>query len=201
MSLLLIALRIDKCLSAVKEFIDSKGCGGFGVREVAGDNEHWHFLLSTDKFRNLPAFRVSLTRAVPELKGNASYSATAVNDLAKYERYLAKGASEGESAEVAWRNSVTYSDDKIGELHEQYWKENSRLKKRKVGSIIDFVVDECKRQSVDWKDRSKIATMYVAEIAKRAKPFNQFAAKAAVNGIQLQLCPDEQAVAMFAELL
>lgn len=202
MALLKIALRVDRSFDAVKTFIDSKGIGGFGVREVAGEsNEHWHFLLETDKFKNLQSFRVNLTKTVTELKGNGSYSATAVEDVAKYERYLCKGNSEGEAPEVAWRNSILYTDDKISELHENYWKENKSLKKRKIGSVIDYIVDECKREGVEWKDRDKIAVLYVTEISKRAKPFNQFAAKSAVNAIQLQLCPDDSAIRMFAELL
>lgn len=201
MAVLQIALRVDKEFSSVKNFIDQKGCGGFGVREVAGDNEHWHFLLETDKFKNLQSFRVALTRACDQLKGNGSYSATKVEDVEKYERYMCKGASEGESCEVAWRNSLKYTDEKISELHDAYWKENLRLKKRKVGSVIDYIVDECKREGIDWKERSKIAVKYVTEISKRAKPFNQFAAKSALNAIQLQLCPDDSAIAMFAEML
>ena len=196
---LYVALRVEKAFDAVKAWIDSKEMGGIGVREVAGDNEHWHFLLETDKFKNLQSFRVQLTKAIPVLKGNASYSATKVEDKEKYMRYLCKGASEGESPEVAWRNSLLYSDEWVSERHEEYWQENKRLKKRKVGSVIDFVVDECKRANVDWKARDKIAVIYVTEIAKRAKPFNQFAAKAAVNAIQLQLCPDDSAIRMFAE--
>lgn len=201
MSVLKIALRVDKELEAVEVFLNSKACGGFGVREVAGDNEHWHFLLETDKFRNLQAFRVALTRAVPALKGNASYSATAVNDLEKYVRYMCKGESEGVGPEVVWRNSIVYSDEECEKLHEEYWKENARLKKRKAGSMIDWVVDECKRQGIEWKDRSSMAKLYVAEVAKRGKPFNQFAARSAVNAVQLALCPDDSAINMFAELL
>ena len=198
---LLIALRVDKELPAVLDFIGERGCGGFGVREVSNGNEHWHFLLETDKFRNIQSFRVTLTRVIPNLKGNAAYSATTVDDVEKYERYMCKGNSEGESPEIAWRNSLKYIDDKIGELHAAYWKENMKLKKRKVGSVIDYIVDECKREGVEWKDRDKIAVKYVSEIAKRAKPFNQFAARSAVNAIQLQLCPDDSAIRMFAELL
>lgn len=199
MESLRVALRVDKCFPEVKAFIESKGCGGFGVREVAGDNEHWHFVLETDRFKNLQSFRVQLTKAVPGLKGNAAYSATKVEDIDKYYRYLCKGASEGEAAEVAWRNSLLFTDEWISERHAEYWQENKRLKKKRTGSVIDFVVDECRRDGLDWKDREKIAIRYVTEMSKRAKPFNQFAAKAAVNAVQLQLCPDDSAIRMFAE--
>jgi len=200
-AVIFIALRVDRDVADVKKFLDEKGCGGFGVREVADQNEHWHFLVETDKFKNLQSFRVNLTKSVPTLKGNASYSATAVDDEGKYERYMCKGNSDGECPEIAWRNSLKYTDEKIGELHAAYWKENMKLKKRKVGSVIDFVVDECKRDDIKWNDREKISVKYVSEISKRAKPFNQFAARSAVNAIQLQLCPDDSAIKMFAELI
>lgn len=197
---LLIALRIDKSFQEVKEFIESKGCGGFGVREtVNGENEHWHFVIETDKYRNIQSFRVNLTKAAPQLKGNGSYSATPVEDKDKYFRYLCKGASDGEGPEVAWRNSLLYTEDWISERHAEYWTENKRLKKKRVGSVVDYVVDECRREGLEWKEREKIAILYVTEISKRAKPFNQFAAKSAVNAIQLQLCPDDSAIRMFAE--
>lgn len=196
-----IALRTDKDFAGVKAFVDSRQMGGFAVREVSGDNEHWHWLLTTDKFKNLQSFRVNLTRAVAELKGNGAYSATAVEDLEKYQRYMCKGNSDGESPEIVWRNSIEYTDDWVSARHADYWKENARLKKRKVGSIMDSVIDDCKRDGVDWKDRSRIAERYVREVSKRSKPLNTFAAKSAVNGIQLALCPDDSAIAMFAETL
>lgn len=199
--LLKIALRTDKEFDAVKAFIDSKGIGGFCVREVSGDNEHWHWYLETDKFKNLQSFRVNLTKTVVALKGNASYSASAVEDDDKYLRYMCKGESQGVAPEVAWRNSILYTDDKISDLHEKYWQENARLKKRKVGSVIDYIVDECKRDGVEWKERSKIAEKYVREIVKRGKPLNTFAAKSAVNTVQMLLCPDDEAVRYFADQL
>jgi len=201
MASLKISLRVDKSVAELKEFIDAREMGGFGVREVAGANEHWHFYLETDKYRNIQSFRVQLTKAILTLKGNGGYSATIVDDIEKYERYLCKGNSDGESPEIAWRNSIVYTDDKIGSLHEEYWKANRILKKRKTGAVIDWVVDECKRQNFDWKEREKISLVYVAEISRRAKPLNTFAAKAAVNGIQLQLCATDDAVKMFAEQL
>lgn len=197
---ILVALRTDKAFTGVKAFLDSKAAGGFAVREVAGENEHWHWLVETE-YKNIQTFRVNLVRAVPELKGNASYSATEVKDLEKYERYMAKGASEGEMPEVAWRNSIVYTDDRIGELHEQYWTENRRLRKRKAGTAMDATVDICKDESVDWKDRAKISEIYLRQLVQRNRPVNTFAARAAVNTIQVQLCPDDQALKMFAEQL
>ena len=195
---ILIALRTDKDFSGVKAFVDSKAYGGFAVREVAGSNEHWHWLLEA-AVSNIQAFRVALTRAVPELKGNAAYSATLIKELEKYERYLAKGDSEGVNCELAWRNSVKYDDEKIEALHNEYWTENRRLKKRKVGTAMDETIDECKRDNVDWKDREKIAERYLRALVKRNRPVNIFSTRASVNAIQIQLCPDDAAFKMFAE--
>lgn len=196
-----IALRVDKGLDDVLSFLDMKGVGGFGVRECAVDNEHWHFYLETDAFKNLQSFRVALTRAVPELKGNGAYSATEVKDKDKYWRYMCKGDTDGGGCWVVWRHSLVFTEEYVDQLHEEYWQENRRLKSRKVGSVIDAVIDECKRSGVAWDDRTAIARIYVTEVSKRAKPFNQFAAKSGVNAVQLALCPDDSAIRMFAELL
>lgn len=195
---LLVALRTDKAFEDVKKFLTDKAISGFAVREVSGDNEHWHWLLETS-YKNVQSFRVNLLKAVPVLKGNASYSATVVKDLDKYERYMCKGDDEGVEPEVAWRHSMKYTEEKITELHEEYWTENRKLKKRKVGSMIDFVVDECKRERIEWKDRSKIGEIYVREILARGKPLNTFSAKSAINTVQCLLCPDDAALKMFAE--
>ncbi|EFJ50314.1 hypothetical protein VOLCADRAFT_88798 [Volvox carteri f. nagariensis] len=194
-----IALRIDRDLDSVKLFLDR--CSGFGVREVAGSNEHWHFLVETDSYRNIQSFRVALTRKIPTLKGNACYSATVVSDLEKYERYLAKGESEGAGPEVVWRHSLKYTDEKIEELHIGYWTENKRLRKRKAGSVIDAVIDIAKDENVHWERREKLAELYLKEVVSRNRPVNIFAARSAVNTIQIQLCPDDTAIKRFSEMI
>ena len=193
-----IALRTDKCFDEVKAFVDAKGFGGFAVREVAGTNEHWHWLLEAG-VANIQAFRVALTRAVPDLKGNAAYSATLVKELDKYERYLAKGDSEGVNPEIAWRQSIKYDDAKMEELHEEYWTENRKLKKRKAGTAMDETLDECKRDNVAWTEREKISERFLRALVKRNRPVNIFAARSSVNAIQIQLCPDDTAFKQFAE--
>lgn len=195
-----ISLRVDKCVDDVEAWLDSRGFGGFGVRECATDNEHYHFYVEAD-FKNMQSFRVQLTKAVPGLKGNGAYSATEVKDVDKYVRYMCKGESDGAGCEVVWRHTLVYTEEFCEELHSEYWTENRRLKKRKAGAVIDAVIDECKRQDVAWTNRSKIAELYVREIAQRARPLNQFSAKSGVNAIQLALCPDDSAIHMFAETL
>lgn len=203
----LISLRTDKEFDAVKAFIDSQAYGGFCVREVADQNEHWHWLLEVpvnaqkSSASNLQTFRMKLTRAVPVLKGNASYSATEVKDVDKYERYMCKGESEGTGPELAWRNSLKYTDEKMEELHEEFWETNKKLKKRKTGSMIDFVVDEAKRQGIDWKNREKLGEVYVREVIARAKPLNLFAVKNNINTVQCLLCPNDDALSLFGALV
>ena len=195
-----IALRIDKELAAVKSWLDEKGFGGIGVREVVGENEHWHFLVECD-YRNVQTFRTRLTNKIPGLKGNSAYSATAVVDLAKYERYLCKGDSEGVAVEVAWRSSLLYTDEKVGALHTAYWTEHKKLRKRKTGSAIDAVVDIAKDENINWERREKLAELYLREQVARNRPVNVFAARNAVNTIQIHLCPDDTAIKRFCEMI
>lgn len=184
------ALRVDGEFDKVKAWVVKEGFGGFAVREtVDGENEHWHWLLQTDK--DLHPVRCSFNRAVPELKGNGKYSLTVVKDLEKYEKYLSKGDSDGQAPEVAWSHSIYYTEEKIGELHDAYWEANRKLKKRKIGSMIDWVVDEAKRAEIHWNDRNKLAEIYIRELGVRGKPINLFSIRSNLNCVQVALCPDD----------
>lgn len=184
-----VALRTDGALTAVLAWIAEIAAGGFGVREVSGDNEHWHWLLETDK--TYKAVRCSFNKKVPELKGNGAYSMSEVEDVEKYERYMCKGESDGAGPEVVWRNSMRYTEEKCSELHEEYWAENRKLKKRKAGSMIDWVVDEAKRNNIAWDQRSKIAEIYIRELGARSKPINLYSIRSNLNAVQFALCPDD----------
>lgn len=186
------ALRIDGHHDKVVQWADKHGLGGFSVREVAGDNEHWHFLLEGEK--TIKQLRCSFNREVPELKGNGAYSLTECRDVDKYERYLAKGESEGQMPELAWSNSLKYDNDFISELHDKYWEENRNLKKRKAGSMIDWVVDEAKRQNIRWDEREKLAKVYIRELGARGKPINLFSVRSSINAVQFALCGDDSAL-------
>lgn len=193
------ALRVDGCLAAVLAWLAKECCGGYGVREVAsGDNEHWHFAVESDK--KLSALRTSFNRACPELKGNGKYSLTEVKDEDKYVRYMAKGNSEGEVPEVVWRNSIKYDDEAIEKLHDDYWTENRKLKKRKAGSMIDYVVDEAKRRDVKWDKRDELAKIYIRRQGELGKPINLFSLRANLNAVQVALCPDDSAVNELVDL-
>lgn len=188
-----LALRTDKAFDEVKAWIEGKGLTGWAVREVAGDNEHWHWYLETEM--KLPAFRVALTRAVPALKGNASYSVSDVKDVEKYLRYMAKGESDGAGPEWAWRHGLLWTDEKLEELHQDYWIENRKLKKRRAtGSVMDAVYDKCKETAVRWDDRRGIFEVYIRELVARDKPINMFSVKASVNLVAIKLCPNDDAI-------
>lgn len=199
----MLALRTDKAFDSVKVWLTSMSFGGFAVREVSGDNEHWHWLLerpNNDK-KKLQALRVGLTRAVPELKGNAGYSLTEVRDVDKYERYMCKGNSESEMPDVAWRESIKYSESRIQELHDSYWSTNRELataRKRQLPPV-DEVTQKCKEARIDWKDRTAIAREYIKVYVARKKAINIFQVKSTVNVIQCLLCPDDKAIEVLAE--
>lgn len=187
------ALRTDKAFDKVRDFVAARGLSGWSVREVAGEaNEHYHWYLETDL--KIQALRIALVRSVPELKGNAGYSLSEVKDQEKYLRYMAKGESDGAGVAAAWRHGLLWSDEKLEELHEEYWTENRRLKKRKVGLVADAVIDQCKECAVPWTDRRKITELYIRELVSRDKPVNLFQLKASVNLIVCKLCPNDDAI-------
>lgn len=193
------ALRIDEGLDQVKAWLAKHEIGGWAVREVAGDNEHWHFILYSSK--TIKQLRSSLNRDVPALTGNGKYSLTDCRDEDKYLRYMAKGSSDGEMPEVAWRHGLEWTDEKLEELHDEYWEVNRKLKKRKLGSMIDWLVDECKRLEVGWADREKIAELYIRELGARGKPINLFSMKANINCVQVQLCPGDDMLKILVDRL
>lgn len=191
-------LRTDAEFSKVKAWVESQNYGGFCVREtVQGANEHWHWLLLTEK--DVKAVRMSFKRKVPELAGNGKYSLTVCLEKEKYERYMCKGESEGEGPEVVWRFGLEYSDEKVEELHAAYWLENRRLKKRKVGSMVDYVIDAAKSKNVHWNDRAALCELYIRELGVRGKPINLFSIRANVNSVQLALCPDDSCLKVLVE--
>lgn len=197
MALFQYALRIDKEFPAVSSFLSEKGVSGWGVRETAGDNEHWHFFLET-KIK-MSSMRVLLKRAVPSLSGNGAYSISDVKDVEKYQRYMAKGECAEKEPEVAWRHGLLWTDEKISELHEEYWMANRASKKRREVGVMDFVLDLCRDNGTAWDDRGAIAEEYIKELVARNKPINLFSVKSAVNLIQVKLCPTDDAIKMLSQ--
>lgn len=188
---LTIALRTDKEFEAVKSFVVEKGYSGFSVREVSGDNEHWHWYLSGDRFKNVQTFRVNLTKAVPSLRGNGNYSAKECDDeVEKYWRYMCKGEAEGTGAEIAWRHGLLWTDERFESLHQEYWVNNVQARKRKLPAVAEVVLDKCKRSAVQWNDRREIFRQYIIELHSRDKPINLYQVKSSVNLLQIKLAPN-----------
>lgn len=185
------AIRIDATDFTDKAtWLNKDGGAWWAVKELEDSNSHFHIHLYSS--RNITAVRRDFQRSFPDLKGNGAYSITAVRDVEAYDKYMAKGGSDGALPEVVGRNGIQYSDDWVQEQHEAYWETNRKLASsgRKL-PILDFVVQECKRQRIDYSNREKIAKIYIKEQADRNKPINTFAARSAVNLISLKLCPDD----------
>lgn len=185
-----IALRTDKDFSGVRDFVVAKGYSGFSVREVSGENEHWHWYLEGDKYRNIQAFRVNLTKTVTELKGNGAYSAKVCDqDYEKYWAYMCKGESNGCGAQVAWKHGLLFTDEKLEELHQAYWDENQARKKRKAQPVFQEVLESCKQLGVEWSDRRTIFGAYIKALYKRDKAINLYQIKSQVNLLMIKLAP------------
>lgn len=187
------ALRTDKDFDSVRKYVEGiPNTTGFAVREVSGDNEHWHWYIRTQ--RKIQSFRVNLTKAVPSLRGNGGYSCADCRDLEKYLRYMCKGDAPEQPPEIVWKAGLDWTDEKLEELNNEYWTENQRMKKRRVGSVQDHVIDEAKRTAVAWDDRRALTKMYIKELVARSKPINIFAVKSSIRVIQCLLCPDDEAI-------
>jgi hypothetical protein len=193
------ALRTDKCYAQVKTLIESKEISGWAVRETNADdgNEHVHWFLKTRI--KIQALRTQFNRDIPELKGNGAYSLAAVRDVLKYVRYMAKGDDANCEPEVVWTNGIQWSSEYISDLHEQYWEENRKMKKRKAGALIDDVFDTLRDAGVEWKDRTAIAEAVLKELVARSRAINTFAVRGMVNVLSVKLCPDDSAIKVLAE--
>jgi len=185
------AMRTDAEFDAVKAFVVSKARSGFAVRETkeGGANEHWHWFIYAPQ--KIQPWRVALTRAVPALRGNGSYSVSEIKDVEGYKRYMCKGDGIELQPEVVWSHGLDWNYE---ELHDQYWEANRQTKKRKAGSVIDYVIDEAKRTAIAWDDRKGLTRCYIKEVVARSKPINIFSVKSGVLLVQAKLCPDDQAL-------
>lgn len=187
-----IAMRIDKCYDEVLSFVEERGMSGWCVREVAGaDNEHWHWYLETDGFKNLQAMRVALTRKVPDLKGNGAYSIKSCDEnVERYWQYMAKGEANGEGVLPCWRHGLLWTDEKLEELHAAYWSENQVRKRQKLRPIDEVVLEKAKEAGVAWDRPYELQKIYIKELFARLKPINMYSVRSHCNLIALQLAPD-----------
>lgn len=196
-----LAIRLDGTdASKLVDVLTADGGAFLVVKEVAGDNIHFHGVLHTTK--KLPAFRAALKRAMPELNGNGSYSVSTVRELEKYQRYMLKGDSRAKDAEVIAANGLTYTDAEWrGERHDAYWDENDELsRKRKAGCLMDDVLAACKEQRIAFDNREAISRLYIRGLVERNKAINLYSVKSTVSLIQAKLCPDDSFINELATL-
>lgn len=188
-----IALRTDKEFNGVKEWISSKDCSGFAVKEnTPEENEHYHWYLKINGFKNMQSFRVQLTKKFPALKGNGGYSAKVCDeDVERYWQYMCKGTGRGQGADVVWSNGIVWTSEKFEELHEAYWDENDRAPKRrkKLEPILDVVLANLREDGTAWNDRERIAKAYIRELYRRDRAINIYSVKSHVNLLQIKLAP------------
>lgn len=191
MAALKLALRTDNSYAEVKEFITSKSCSGFAVSETAGDsNPHHHWYIEINGYKNIQAFRCTLTRKIPTLKGNGSYSVKECDDdFERYWQYMCKGSGPGTGPDITWRHGLLFTDEKFEELHQNYWEENQQRKKKKVEPIIDVVFEKLKADGTTWRDREAVAAAYIRELYSRNKPINLYSVKSGVNLLIIKLAP------------
>lgn len=190
-----IAIRLDGLdHSDLLEVLEQDGGAFLVVREVSGDNVHFHVVLHSK--RKHTAVRAALKRQMPGINGNGAYSCVPVRDLGKYQRYIMKGDSRDLMPEVVAANGVNYCDPSWQEeMHDLYWDENEELtRKRKRQPTFEVVLDACKERGIVWSNREAIARIYIKELSDRDKPINLFSLKNQINLIQIKLCPDDSAI-------
>lgn len=182
------AARTDKSFDKVRDFFASK-CSGLAVREVSGENEHWHWFLRSDT--KIASLRELLRRAVPELKGNGGYSLKDCPEPDRYLQYICKGSGRGRFPEVSWSYGLDLDANKY---HDAYWEENQERKRSRKLSVSEKVLAAAKESNCAWDDVRQLCQLYIRQLRTEKKSVNLFAVKAAVRGLQLQLCTDDQAV-------
>lgn len=190
-----VAIRVDAVdASELIAYLTADGGSYLAVKELEGSNPHYHVVLHTT--RKLPAVRTALKRAMPGLKGNGSYSVSAVRDLPKYQRYMMKGDSREVQAHVVAGHGMEYSSLQWQEeTHDAYWDEaDSITRKRKSEPLMNSIFAQCTAAGTEWHQRDKIARIYIKELVSRDKAINIFALKSQINLIQIKLCPDDSAL-------
>lgn len=193
-----LAIRVDikneSDPSTLSSLLDSLGGSYWIVREGGSSNPHVHVHYTTT--RTLNAVRLAFKKKFPTHVGNGGYSIKQCDsDVTGYDRYMAKGDSEGDSPIIISRQGVQYDLDTIQQWHIEYWNVNQELMKKrrkKLGSnTCDQLLQICLDKGINT--RGKIANAYLDLLLAANKPINIFAGKAAINTVWLKLCTDDSA--------
>ena len=216
MSDLHYALRVDLDRveeEALKTWLGSYG-GYFAVKETseAGSNPHVHALMNLLVPKDIRAVRKNFRTVFPSAVGNAGYSLTKCTGgdagLRKYEQYMCKGVSRGVLPEILGFQGLEYSESWVRETHERYWSlnleycEGSRAYKRtsnRKPTVIQSITAECKKREIKWDQDKEIARVYLEVCSQDMKSVNAAALRSVVEGVKLQLCPDDSAVNYLVE--
>lgn len=187
-----LAIRIDVLdesnVPTLVGLLDSLGGAYWIVREGGVANPHLHVHLTTTQ--KLNSVRQAFKRRFPDHSGNGHYSIKQCDeDVEGYDRYMAKGESEGDDPIVIARQGALLTLEYIAELHKEYWAVNQELRKKRRKKLNGAVTDQLLQRCLDRGIKSKggIAVVYLELIKESGRPLNIFAAKAAVNAIWLTL--------------
>lgn len=197
------ALRIDLDgvdVAAVVAFVAGIALNYLIVREGHDENPHVHAYLTADK--KLSALRKSVQRFLSGDRGNAAYSLKqCAADVRGYFLYLCKGSDSKTLPDVVGRQGLDYTDDWVKATHAEYWVNNaaivkSRQKRKGVttATIVEKLEERVKERGFAWHKKKDIAREYIRMCKEQRKPINTFAARAIVQGVQVALCPTEEAI-------
>lgn len=187
-----LALRLDILhddnVQQLVGLCDSLGGSYWIVREGGVANPHLHVHLCTKT--KLNAVRQAFKRRFPDHSGNGHYSIKQCDDdVEGYDRYLAKGESEGDDPIIIARQGLEFSLDSIRDWHTNYWKVNHELMKKRRkklnGAVSDQLLQDCLDKGI--KSRGGIGLCYLQLMKAANKPINTFAGKAAINTVWLAL--------------
>jgi len=187
-----LALRLDILhddnVQQLVALCDSLGGAYWIVREGGTANPHLHVHLTTKT--KLNAVRQAFKRRFPGHSGNGHYSIKQCDaDVEGYDRYLAKGESEGDDPIIIARHGVEYSLDNIKDWHARYWAVNQELMKKRrkklAGAVTDQLLQACLDKGI--KSRGGIGLEYLQLMKEANKAINTFAGKAAINTVWLAL--------------
>lgn len=179
----------------IVDFCQSIDGSVFCVREEEAQRPHYQAVVRTSI--KSQAFRVRVTNAFKECKGNSGYSIKTGDDYDGFVQYLCKGASRDDVPDVVYVQDITITRDVIAAKHEAYWQRNKELRtrvKKDRKAFDEELLERCRplvaSDANELDARSVIANEYL--IMKRetgASSVDVYRARQTVNAVWLQLHP------------
>lgn len=188
-------LKHDDDIPNFTALLTSLGGAYWVVREGGSTNPHIHCHFRCEK--NIQCVRKSIIRKFPDHKGNGGYSIKVCDDdVTGYDRYMAKGESEGDDPITVAMYGLGFTSELVKEWHVEYWNVNQELmRKRRKKLVGSCIVDQLHQICLDKKryKRGQIADEYLTLMVSANKAINIFAGKAAINTVWLKLCATDEA--------